>query len=98
MRPLFSPDARLEFEAAERYCDVQVAGLGKAFRDGVRAGLRRIRTWPLACPVERGTIRRAVLGRFPYKLMYSVEAEAIYVIPVAHQHRKSDHWTDRSHA
>lgn len=98
MRLVFSPEARWEFEAAERYYEVQVAGLGKVFREEVRAGLRRIRSWPLACPVERGTIRRAVLGRFPYKLLYSVEPEVIYVLAVAHQHRQPDYWTDRTDA
>jgi len=98
MRLVFSPEARSEFEAAERYYEVQLAGLGAVFRDDVRAGLRRIRSWPLACPIERGAIRRAVLGRFPYKLLYSVEPEVIYVLAVAHQHRQPDYWTDRTDA
>lgn len=96
MRLILSPEAKLEFEDAERYYNLQLAGLGAEFRDEIRAGLKRIRTWPLACPVERGPIRRALLSRFPYKLMYAVETDHIYVIAIAHQHRKPDYWVERS--
>jgi plasmid stabilization system protein ParE len=95
MRLLFSQEAKQEFDTAKRYYEMQLTGLGREFHDEVRAALRRIVAWPLACPIERGDIRRAVLSRFPYKLMYSIEADHVYVIAVAHQHRKPDYWTDR---
>lgn len=40
-------------------------------------------------------VRRVVLKRFPYKLLYSVETDHLYVIAVAHQHRKPGYWHDR---
>ena len=95
MRVLFSPEARLEFEEAERYYDRQLAGLGAGFREEVRDALRRVRRWPLASPVERGGIRRTLLGRFPYKLLYAIETDHIYILAVAHQHRKPDYWVSR---
>lgn len=95
MRVIFSPEARLEFEDAERYYDRQLAGLGGRFRAEVISALLRIRAWPLSCPVERGEIRRLLLSRFPYKLLYSVEDDHIYVTAIAHQHRQPDYWIDR---
>ena len=95
MRVIFSPEARQEFEEAERHYNRQVHGLGERFRAEVRSALPRIMAWPLSCPCERGEIRRLTLSRFPYKLLYSVEADHIYVIAVAHQHREPNHWTDR---
>lgn len=65
MRLVFSPEARLEFEEAERYYNQQLAGLGAGLREEVRNALHRLRTWPLAFPVEQGDIRRVLLGRFP---------------------------------
>ena len=65
------------------------------FRKDIQQALRRLRRWPLAAPVERGDIRRLILSRFPYKLLYSVEADRIYVIAVAHLHRAPDYWVDR---
>jgi toxin ParE1/3/4 len=38
---------------------------------------------------------RATLSRFPYKLLYAIEADYIYLIAVAHQHRKPDYWIGR---
>lgn len=96
MRLIFSPEARREFEEAERYHECQAPGLGTAFRAGVKEALPRIRAWPLSCPVERGDIRRLVLSRFPYKLLYSVESDHLYVIAVAHQHRKPEYWVGRA--
>lgn len=95
MRVIFSPEARLEFKEAERYYDQQVPGLGERFRAEVRSVLARIRAWPLSCPRERGDIRRLILPRFPYKLLYSVESDHIYVIAVAHQHREPHYWSER---
>jgi toxin ParE1/3/4 len=80
MRVVFSPEAHQEFEEAERYYERQVQGLGARFRTEVRSALPRIRAWPLSCPCESGEIRRMTLSRFPYKLLYSVEADHIYII------------------
>ena len=57
--------------------------------------LRRVLAQPESCPVEFEDIRRAALKRFPYKLLYSVETDHLYVIAVAHQHRKPGYWHDR---
>ena len=95
MRFEFSPEARAEFDDGEHYYEAQVPGLGSRFRKDIQQVLRRLRRWPLAAPVERGDIRRLMLSRFPYKLLYSVEADRIYVIAVAHLHRAPDYWVDR---
>jgi len=91
----FSPEAEAEFKDGERYYESQSPGLGGRFRADVRDGLRHLRNWPLAAPVERGDIRRLLLSRFPYKLLYSVEPDRIYIIAVAHLHRAPDYWTRR---
>ena len=91
MRVAFSPEARQEFEEAERYYNQ----LGSQFREEVRAALPRLRIWLLSCPIERGEIRRLTLSRFPYKLLYSVESDHVYVISVAHQHREPNYWIER---
>jgi plasmid stabilization system protein ParE len=96
MQVVFSPEARDEFVEAERYYDAQLPGVGGLLREEVRSALRRIQTWPLSCPIERGEVRRLILTRFPYKLLYSVESDHLYVLAVAHQHRKPNYWTGRS--
>lgn len=96
MRVLLAREARLEFEAAAHYYDQQLPGLGAQLREEIREAVRRLQIWPLAFPVERGDIRRVTLARFPYKLLYSIEPDCLYVIAIAHQHRKPDYWVGRS--
>lgn len=95
MRVVFSPEARDEFEEAEHYYNRQAPQLGGDFRREIHGALPRLRQWPLACPVERGEIRRLTLSRFPYKLLYSMESDHVYVVAVAHQHREPNYWVDR---
>lgn len=95
MRMLVAPEARLEFEAAQRYYQQLLPGLGAALREEVRTALRRIRTWPLACPIESADIRRLTLSRFPYKLLYAIEVDHLYLIAIAHQHRRPEYWIHR---
>lgn len=96
MRVLFAPEAKAEFDEGVRYYALQVPGLGKRFRDEVRDAAERIRCWPLSAPVERGEIRRQILSRFPYKLLYTVEVDHLYVIAVAHLHRAPGYWSERT--
>lgn len=96
MRIEFSAEARAEFRDGENYYERQVPGLGGRFRADVRDALKRMRHWPLAAPIERGVIRRMILSRFPYKLLYSVEADCIYIIAVAHLHRAPEYWIGRT--
>lgn len=87
-----SQEANREYEEAWRYYEEQVPGLGNALKEDVRSALRRIRTWPLSAPVEEGEIRRVLLSRFPYKLLYSIESDHVYIIAVAHLHRRPRYW------
>lgn len=95
MRVEFAPEAQAEFEDSERYYTAQVPGLGERFRTEIKNALRRVRNWPLACPIECSDIRRCVLSRFPYKLLYAVEPDRIYIVAVAHMHRKPEYWVER---
>lgn len=96
MRFEFSPEAKAELEDGVRYYERQVPGLGRKFRSDVRDALVRLRHWPLAAQVERGEIRRLLLSRFPYKLLYAIEADRIYIVAVAHSHRAPDYWVGRN--
>lgn len=94
MRVEFSAEAKREYDDGRDFHERQVPGLGERFGADVRRALARLRNWPLAAPVERGDTRRMILGRFPYKLLYSVEGDVIYIIAVAHMHRAPDYWIE----
>jgi toxin ParE2 len=58
----------------------------------MRMARKRIAERPRAwLPLGDG-VRRFRLGRFPYGLIYVVEADEIVVLAVAHLHRKPNYW------
>jgi len=44
--------------------------------------------------IEQG-LRRCLLSRFPYGIIYGVDSETIIVVAVAHLHREPRYWIDR---
>lgn len=94
MKVIFSALAAKELRDARGYYELEFTGLGARFSADVQAAIARIVRYPAAWNVERGEIRRCLLQRFPYKVLYSVEPDHIFVIAIAHQHRKPDYWVD----
>ena len=95
MRVIFTRVARQELEDAIRYYELEYSGLGRRFKEEARKATLRITAYPQAWSIERGDVRKCLLHKFPYKLMYSKEDDHILVIAVAHQHRKPDYWIGR---
>jgi toxin ParE1/3/4 len=73
-----------------------VRGSATELRGEIRDFLPRLKRSPLTFPAERGDIRRLILARFPYKLLYSVETDHVYVIALAHRRRAPDYRVDRT--
>lgn len=98
MKVVFSKYARQELNDAVRYYELEYEGLGRKFKEGVKKAALRISVYPKAWSVERGDIRKCLLHSFPYKLLYAIEADHIFIIAVAHQHRKPDYWIGRKNS
>ncbi len=94
MRVIFTRIARQELNDAVRFYELEYSGLGNKFKEEVRKAVLRIVAFPHAWSTARGDVRKCLLHKFPYKLMYSIETDHILVIAVAHQHRKPDYWVD----
>jgi plasmid stabilization system protein ParE len=94
MRVLFSPHARAELKDAAAHYEMELEGLGRVFKREVRQAASRISAFPYGWTRERGDVRRYVLHRFPYKILYAIEQDYIYILAVAHQHRRPDYWID----
>jgi len=95
---IFEPEAKLEFDEAHDYYEDVQKGLGKKFRLAVRESLNRIRRTPLS----RGVIyppdvRRVLVGKYPYSVMYRVVSEnQIRVVSVFHSSRNPLIWQKRA--
>ena len=95
MKIVFDKLAQLELDDASEYYKLKVPGLGTQFRMEVKRGIRRIREYPDAWAKEKNDVRRYLLHKFPYKILYSIEEDYIYIIAIAHCHRHPDYWIDR---
>lgn len=95
MRVIFTRIATQELEDAVRFYELEYAGLGRRFKGEVKKAALRIAEYPKAWSIERGEVRKCLLHKFPYKLLYSLEADHVLVIAIAHQHRKPDYWVGR---
>lgn len=97
MHPLiFTPVARTELIDAQDWYENQIPGLGPRFMAAVDAAIERIRTNPVQFPVIYKNIRRALLRRFPYALMFVIEPDdTLVVIACFHGSRDPAQWQNR---
>ncbi|NTW70238.1 MAG: type II toxin-antitoxin system RelE/ParE family toxin [Chlorobiaceae bacterium] len=95
MKVVFLKYARQELDDAIQFYEMEFSGLGQSFSEEVKKAVSRIVAYPEAWPLEREDIRKCMLHKFPYTLLYSVEQTDIVIIAVAHQHRKPEYWVDR---
>lgn len=95
MKVIFSEYAKLELEDALAFYELEHSGLGINFTKEVRKSIKRITRFPQAASIEIGEIRKSFLHKFPYKILYSIETDHIFIIALAHQHRKPDYWIER---
>jgi toxin ParE1/3/4 len=95
--PVFFHDlARLELSEAAEYYDSERAGLGQAFITEVERCTEEIGRYPDAGLVIRGSIRRRLIRRFPYGLLYRVTPTEIRILAVMNLKRRPAYWVGRS--
>jgi plasmid stabilization system protein ParE len=91
----FHPAAREEFDAAMAYYEAARPHLGFAFLEAVQEATTHAQRVPLAgSPVSTG-LRRILVRRFPYYLLYAVEETRIFLLAVAHFRRRPRYWQQR---
>jgi plasmid stabilization system protein ParE len=88
-------EARQELEAAVSFYDVAHFGLGRDFALEVQALCRHITESPLSGIEVRSGIRRRILRRFPYAILYAIEDDMVVIVAVAHQRRRPGYWERR---
>jgi plasmid stabilization system protein ParE len=95
MKIRFLKPAQSEVDNAVAWYDSQSFGLGIQFLDDLDRTVRRIVSYPLSCPEIEPALRRCLLSRFPYGLIYGVDADTIIVVAVSHLHREPRYWINR---
>jgi plasmid stabilization system protein ParE len=91
----FHPDAEVEFNEAIDWYEARESGLGLDFASQVHAAIQRAIAFPLAWQEMGNEIRRALVHRFPYGVLYVPERDRMLIIAVMHLHRQPDYWKNR---
>ncbi|MBW1685932.1 MAG: type II toxin-antitoxin system RelE/ParE family toxin [Deltaproteobacteria bacterium] len=91
----FHPEAEVEFIAAARYYEDQTENLGLDFVSAVQGTVQRILEFPESGRLFGRRLRRVLVAGFPYGLLYRVEPRLIFIVAVAHLHRRPGYWRSR---
>jgi toxin ParE1/3/4 len=93
----FHADASAELDAAALWYEQEQIGLGAAFLDEISLAVVAVseapRTWPVVS--KRRQIRRFLLTRFPFALLFVSLPDAVVVLAVAHTKRRPFYWRAR---
>jgi len=92
---VFRVEAQAEFDRAFDWYEQQRRGLGVEFLICVTEVLERIQSFPEACELVVEDVRRAIIAKFPYLVMYKVEPDRIVILAVFHSKRDPQIWKDR---
>lgn len=87
--------AREEIREAADYFAAISPDLGTAFKRELRQLMRLVGTMPTAWPSVGTDVRRCLLTRFPYLVIYAPLPGELLVLAVGHQHRKPGYWRER---
>jgi plasmid stabilization system protein ParE len=94
---IFTRTASAELIDAQDWYENEAHGLGRRFRQAVDAVIERMSASPRQFPVIYRNVRRALLRRFPYALMFVIEADdTLTVIACFHGSRDPAHWQKRA--
>jgi len=87
--------AETEINEAADFYDLENPGLGGVFIDEIERAVNHIIQFPDAAPLIRGRVRKRIIARFPYSLIYSRRGADIRILAVAHQKRRPFYWRGR---
>lgn len=88
--------AEQELNEAAAYYERETAGLGVAFLAEAQRCCDAILEYPEAGQVVVGAVRRRLLRRFPYALLYTIRPNAIRILAVMNLKRRPGYWVGRS--
>ncbi len=92
----FHPDASIEYREAYAWYAGQDPRAADRFEQEVDTAVRWIAQEPHRWPRYDEKHRKLLLRRFPYLLIYREHEARIWIIAVAHGHRRPGYWKERT--
>ena len=95
-RAVVHASAELEINEAAAYYNDQWPGLGADFLDEYGRALAAVLEHPQAATPVLGAIRRKLVQRFPFAIIYWAGGDDVRVLAVANLRRRPFYWSDRA--
>jgi plasmid stabilization system protein ParE len=91
----FHPEAQDEFLEALRFYRRESAELARSFSNAVRRTVAEASDEISIGETLRPGVHRRRVARFPYDVIYESSDRELFVLAVAHHHRRPEYWSDR---
>ena len=96
MSYLFHPAAEAEHLESVAFYESKQAGLGAAYLAEFENVMSRVCGGPQRYPIEREPdIRRILMTRFPFTVLYREKDGVVQILAVAHHRRRPQYWLGR---
>ena len=95
MRYRIAAAAEQELDEAVEWYYQQQAGLQQQFLDEFRSTIARIQARPLIYQELKPDLRRVLMRRFPYSVIYEISDDSLLILAIAHLHRRPFFWHSR---
>jgi plasmid stabilization system protein ParE len=66
-----------------------------AFEREIERAIERIGQSPEVYPITEDELRRYLLDRFPYTVLYAIGPANVRIVAISHQHRRPGYWLPR---
>lgn len=98
MQILFHPQAQAELNCDISHYEASEPSLGYQFAIEVYAAVERIKANSHLWPLLNDEVRRCLVHRFPYGVIYSIDdlQSTVLILAVMHLHRKPGYWSERA--
>jgi plasmid stabilization system protein ParE len=96
MKPVdFLPGARLDFDVSFDWYAVRSTVAAERFSVAVETALSRVAGNPDQFAEIDARHRECIVRRFPFRIVFRVEASRIVVVAIAHAKRRPGYWKGR---
>jgi len=95
MKYVFHPLALQEYSQSVEYYAQQKIELAQDLINQVENSIFRLIQSPYSYAIVDKNIRRCLVRKFPYAILYTIEDNCIVILAVMHCHRNPQSWQDR---
>jgi len=95
MKYIYHPEALAEYADAALYYEERTARLGAGFTVEVESAIQSILQAPDRWRCIEEDVRRYLVRRFPYGILYTIEQDYVLILGLMHLSREPGYWRHR---